>query len=110
MKQYVIDELRPTDARLLKSYLDEQHGPARLGNIYWLPLDPAHYSDFQKSHEACRPLYFAMELKDEALYCELLVRTNNHVRCDCMAYATEDQRNWLIRTLDSILERLEIII
>lgn len=109
MKQYVIDELRPEDALKLKHYLDECHGPAIMGSLYWLPIDPALYNGTQSSHESCRPFYFALELKPDALCCELLVRTNNRVRCDCIGYATEEQRNWLVRIIDSIFERLEII-
>lgn len=108
MKQYVIDELRPEDAQQLKNYFSELHGPAIFDNIYWIPLDPELYSELQKMHTECHPFYFAVELKPDALCCELLVRTNNRIRCDCIAPATQEQRNWLIDLIDGIFDRLKI--
>lgn len=109
MKQYVIDEIRPGDFKALKSYLDEYYGPARVNGIYRLPMDPAVYSPCQKSHTDCHPLYFSLELKPDALCCEFLVRTDSRVRCDCMASADVEQRNWLIEVVDAIFERLSIV-
>jgi len=42
------------------------------------------------------------------LACELLVRTKNRMRCDCIQYATANQRNWLIELIDNMFSRLEI--
>lgn len=53
---------------------------------------------------------FALKLEQNLLACELLVRTQKHIRCDCMAYATEKQRNWLIDQIDAVLEKLAICI
>jgi hypothetical protein len=109
MKQYVIDEIRAGDINLLKSYLDESFGPMVLNGIYRMPLDPGLYSGCQKTHTDCHPFYFALELKNDALSCEMLVRTDSRVRCDCIAMATQEQRNWLIESIDSIFERLSIV-
>ena len=51
----------------------------------------------------------ALELGPDRLAAELLVRTRSRVRCDCIHYADERQRNWLVRTVDAIFEKLEII-
>lgn len=109
MKQYVIDELRPDDYQKLKAYLDTHFAVPGFEGLYWLPLDEQAYSDVQKTHADCQPYYFALELTPERLACELLVRTNKRVRCNCIQYATESQRNWLIRSMDDISHRLEII-
>jgi hypothetical protein len=45
----------------------------------------------------------------DRLAAELLIRTRNRVRCDCIHYADERQRNWLVQTVDAIFEKLEII-
>lgn len=108
MKQYVIDELRPEDHAKLKSYLDQHYAVAQFDGLYHIPIDDALLNDVQKAHEACRPHYFALELLPDRLACELLVRTKQQIRCQCIAYATQAQRNWLIDWLDAILERLEI--
>jgi hypothetical protein len=108
MKQYVIDELRPADYQKIKTYLDENYGPSTLDGIYWIALPVDHYSDRQSEHRGCQPFYFAIDLEQNMITCELLVRTKNRVRCDCISYAMEKQRNWLIGFIDRIFEKLEV--
>ncbi len=109
MKQYVIDELRPQDQEKIKTYLDEHFGPAELGDLYWIPLDRDLYDPKQASHTDCHPLFFAVQLQPAALAAELLVRTKNRVRADCIQYATDDQFRWLIRLVDAIFEHLGVM-
>ena len=109
MKQYVVDESRPSDFDRIKAYLDEHHGADAMAGIYWIPVGERHLTDVQKAHAECRPFYFAVELEPHRLSCELLVRTRNCIRCDCIRYATAEQREWLIDHVDAILYALEII-
>ncbi len=109
MKQYVIDELRLEDHEKIKTYMDEHFGPADMGDIYWIPLDPDLYDEKQLSHDECRPFYFTIHLSSMSLIVELLLRTKSRIRCDCIKYATKEQFFWLICFVDAILERLEII-
>ena len=109
MKQYVVDELRPDDHLKLKEYLDANYAVPGVTGLYWVPLDKQLYAEVQESHSECQPYYFALELTSERLACEMLVRTNNRVRCQCIRYATERQRNWLIQVVDAFFEHLEII-
>lgn len=109
MKQYVIDEIRPQDYEKIKGYLDAAYGGSGVDGIYWIPLDDALLSAAQQAHPACAPFFMAMELTPDRLAGELLVRTRGRVRCDCIHYADERQRNWLILTMDAIFEELNII-
>ena len=108
MKQYVIDELRPEDYAALKKYLDENFGQSVMEGIYWIPVESELLAKIQLAHEECKPHYLALQLDPDQLACELLVRTPNRIRCDCIQYATEKQRNWLIEWIDNIFNRLEI--
>ena len=108
MKQYIIDELRPEDHKALKKYLDEEFGPAAMDSIYWIPVDTDLLTDVQLQHKECRPHYLALDLGPGRIACELLVRTKNRMRCDCIQYATEQQRNWLIELVDNMFNRLGI--
>ena len=109
MKQYVIDELRAADYQLLKTYLDEHYGPGAMDGIYWIPVENGLLTDIQKAHRECRPHYFAVDLDENRIACEFLVRTNSFVRCDCIRYATDAQRSWLIALIDRIFIQLEIM-
>jgi hypothetical protein len=109
MKQYVIDEIRPLDFEKVKRYLDDTYGGTGVEGLYWLPVEQAMLSDVQQAHTACAPFFMAVELGPDRLAAELLVRTRSRVRCDCIHYADQRQRDWLVRTVDAIFENLEII-
>lgn len=108
MKQYVIDEIRTHDFDNVKRYLDDRLGTPGIEGVYWKPVDENLLSDHQKAHTDCQPFYFAITLEEYQLSCELLVRTRERMSCDCMAYATEKQRNWIIRWLDNVFEELQL--
>lgn len=108
MKQYRIDGLSPQDREKLADYLTERLGPPMLETIYWMELDPEVLTPLQKSHEECRPHCFTLELGSAFLSCEFLVRIKNSIKCDCMAYADARQREWLITTVDHMLDTLDI--
>ena len=108
MKQYVVDQLRYPDFEKLKGRLDQTCGAAAMGSIYWLPLVPELLSPVQRAHVDCGPHAAAIELEETRLALELLVRTPNRIRCACIAYATPEQRDWLIRQVDEMLDQLGI--
>ena len=108
MKQYVIDELRPQDYKKIKTYFDKNFIPSTVDGIYWIPLEQELFTKVQAEHVACQPFYFAVALEKNLIAFELLVRTKNKVRCGCMGYATEKQRNWFIGFADAIFETLKI--
>ena len=109
MKQYVIDELRPADHQKIQTYLAANFSDKEFEGLFWIPLDQEQLTELQNAHTQCQPFYFALELLPDRLACELLVRTRQRVRCDCIQYATEKQRNWLIQKVEAIFDRLEII-
>ena len=108
MKQYVIDELRYNDYEKVKLYLDENLGASEISGIYWLPVDKEMLTFEQAAHTECLPLFFVIDLKPDLISCELLVRTKKRIKCSCIDYATEKQRNWLIQYTDDMLKQLEI--
>ena len=109
MKQYVIDEIRLQDYEKIKTYLDTTFGDSGVEGLYWLPVDETILAEEQKTHRACAPFFMALELGEDRLAGELLIRTRSRIRCDCIRYADEGQRNWLIETVDAIFDKLEII-
>jgi len=108
MKQYVIDELRPKDHHKIKEYLDKTYGPAEMESIYWVPLAVELLTEIQHQHSDCQPFFFAIDLQEDQLALELLVRTKSRVRCACIGYAAEEQRIWIMDIVDAIFKRLDI--
>jgi hypothetical protein len=109
MKLYVIDEIRVENYKQIKVFLEKEYGKSEMGGIYWVPVDEALLTSLQASHPSCQPFYVALDLEPDRLCCELLIRTKQRVRCDCMGYANQDQRNWIISGIDRVFEKLEII-
>jgi hypothetical protein len=108
MKQYVIDELRRKDYELIKAYLEENFLSSDVDGIYWIRLDREILTEIQKEHADCQPFYVAVDLKPNLITFEMLIRTQNRIRCGCMGYATDTQRNWLIRLADAMFDKLGI--
>ena len=109
MKQYLIDELRPEDHNKIKKYLDKTYGSAEMGGIYWMPIATEVLTEMQHEHTDCQPFYVAIDLEADRFALELLVRTKKRVRCDCIAYASGDQRNWIMGVVDALFEKLNIV-
>ncbi|MBT6338470.1 MAG: hypothetical protein HOJ48_04155 [Desulfobacula sp.] len=110
MKQYLLDGLRLADYQKLKDYLDKYLESSPLDGIYWLELTTELLTPIQKKHEGCHPQVFAWILEETYLSCEFLVRVKKNIKCDCMDYATKEQRDWIIDQADSIFEKLDICI
>ncbi|KPJ76405.1 MAG: hypothetical protein AMJ54_11785 [Deltaproteobacteria bacterium SG8_13] len=108
MKQYVVDELRPADHDKIRKCLEDRYGKSVFDGLYWVPLEERLYARVQSDHKQCQPFYFALNLKPNLLAGELLVRTQNRVRCDCIGYATDRQRDWLIALVDGMFAELDI--
>ncbi len=110
MKQYIIDELRLEDYEKIKQYFEANCKSASIEGVYWLEIPEELLTEIQASHESCQPFNFSIELEESNLSCGLLVRASSNIRCHCIAYANIEQRNWLIDTIDSIMEQNGIII
>jgi hypothetical protein len=108
MKQFVIDELRLPDFKALKDYLNDRLEVDTIDGIYWLPINPEILTETQRDHKECQPFYVAVELMQDRISVEFLLRTKHRVRCNCMAYATNDQSLWLMHEIDSIFQQLDI--
>jgi hypothetical protein len=108
MKQYLVDELRPADYDQIKAFLEPRYAVPGFAGLYWIPLPSQMLAEEQSDHTECQPHYFALELLPDRLACELLVRSQQRIRCSCIQYASERQRNWIIQVVDTFLEQLGV--
>ena len=108
MKQYVIDQLRESDYVRIRDFLDENADGTSMEDLYWIDLPEELCSQVQRDHKACRPHYFAVSLTPGQVSFELLIRSREIIRCNCIAYASPDQRDYIIQYADRMLEQLEL--
>ncbi len=104
MRQLVIDELSPMESDNIDSYLKRtlQQGP--MVGLYWLTLPPDLYGDAQLGHEEHGPFFVAVELTNNAVKFELLVRSQSNLHCSCIAHATSLQRKFVLDFIDRMVE------
>lgn len=108
MKQYVIDQLRETDYEKILGFLQENTEASEFGDVFWVRLPPDFYTQIQREHDKCGPFRFAVNLSSGQAAFELLVRSRQVLRCNCIAYADPRQRDYIINYADRMLEELKI--
>jgi hypothetical protein len=108
MKQYVIDQLRETDYTQILEFLKSKAERVVLEDIFWINLPEGMYSEVQKEHKNCQPHYFAVNLTRNQVDFELLIRSQQIIRCNCICYADRKQRDYIIDFADGMLEELGI--
>ncbi|NDY43333.1 hypothetical protein G3N55_10835 [Dissulfurirhabdus thermomarina] len=104
MRQYLIDQLRPEEVERVRAELDRACEPAEVGGLYWLEVPEDLLGPEQFAHRECRPHCLAVEVGRDRVSFELLVRSRKKLRCACIAYATPQQRTFLLGFADRVLE------
>ncbi|KUJ96979.1 MAG: Uncharacterized protein XD41_0058 [Desulfonauticus sp. 38_4375] len=111
MRSYYIEELNQQDMEKIKKSFKEKKLDNPLDNLYWLPLPQKFYTSEQKEHlSSCGPYYFPLELGKNWLKAELLIRASNKIRCQCITYATPEQREYLVQWINQLLAENQIFI
>jgi hypothetical protein len=108
MRQYLLDEIRRADIPRIREYLHGHAQAAGLEGVWWVDLPEDLLSPQQFSHHGCRPYRFAVELGDDFVRFELLIRSLQAMRCACIDYATRVQRDFILAFADRLVEDLEL--
>lgn len=108
MKQYVIDQLREEDYEQVMDYLEKHTEKTMLEGMFWAELPRELYSPVQLEHTSCHPFYFAININLRQVAFELLIRSRQIIRCSCIAYATREQRDYILGFADDMLKELDI--
>ena len=62
----------------------------------------------QQGHEECGPFYFGIELGEDRVSFELLIRSESNLHCSCISYASRAQRDFLLKFVDKMLTEEKI--
>jgi hypothetical protein len=103
MRQYVIDELHHNEVEKIREYLEEKCDKSGLGNIFWLNIPDDHLTDEQRGHESCSPHVAGIEVMENAVAFEMLIRSRNKMRCSCIGFATSEQRDYILNFVDLMI-------
>jgi hypothetical protein len=108
MRQYQLDEIPRKDIPRVREYLNQHAVAAGLEGIWWVDLQEDLLSPDQFSHQDCRPFRFAIEVGDDFVRFEFLIRSLKTMRCSCIGYATRQQRDFIMGYADRLVEDLAL--
>lgn len=108
MRQFVIDQLSPKERQAVRLHLTKTAEAGPLENMFWLKLETEMLTETQRSHPDCGPFYLAIELGEDSVSFELLVRSQSTLHCQCIAYASPAQREFLLDFIDAMTADLAL--
>jgi hypothetical protein len=108
MRAYLIDEIPVQEMERVEGFLKKHAIRSSLEQIFLVRIPDDLLNKTQFLHTQCRPHVFAVELGPDWIKLELFVRTLTSMRCDCPAYCTPMQRDYIFRFADGIIEQLKI--
>lgn len=108
MRSLLLDELTQAEVERIREYLDKWGVPTEVRGLYWIQLPPEQLTPLQEEHRDCGPHKFAVELDDDWLKVEFLIRPAVGLRCHCCGMAGKEQREFILDWADRLTERLDL--
>jgi len=108
VRQYVIDELRNDAIERVRHYLEAHCEKSDLDNLFWLQIPDDMLSSDQFTHRECQPHCAGIELGERFVIFEMLIRSRTSLKCSCIAYATPQQRQFILAFADRLAEETGI--
>ena len=103
MRQILIDDLSREERAVIDNFLKRNARTGPMDGLYWLPLPADLLAETQREHPGCGPFCFGIELGEASVAFELLVRSQAKLHCTCIAYATTEQRAFLLAFVDRLV-------
>lgn len=103
MRQILIDDLSREEQGNIDNYLKRTLKSCLVEGMFWLPVPDDLLGEAQQGHEECGPFYFGIELGEDRVAFELLIRSESNLHCTCISYATVVQREFLLKFVDKML-------
>ena len=109
MRWYGIDDITEEDTAKLAATLTEMELTSGMDGLFWLPVPAEMLSPVQQEHvESCGPHVMGLEIEENFVRLELLVRARGRMRCECVHYASPELRDRMIVWLENLLAELDI--
>ncbi len=103
MQNFTVDKLNREEVLRLEEVLREKARPSPLGGLFWIEIPEEILAPVQKKHQkSCGPHYFAVEIGEDFISFEFLVRNLQRIRCDCISEATPAQKVFLLEKAKEI--------
>lgn len=103
MRQYLIDELDKGQIEQIAGYLKEHAQPSSVEGLFWVDLPDDLLAEVQYTHENCKPFCFSIEVGEDCVKLEFLIRSKQTLHCDCIRYASKAQRDFILGFAEKML-------
>jgi hypothetical protein len=108
MRQLLIDDLSREEQANIENYLKRTVKQGGIAGMYWLAVPDDLLGAAQQDHQECGPFHFGIELAEYSVTFELLVRSESNLHCTCISYATDAQREFLLKFVDRMISEEQI--
>jgi hypothetical protein len=110
MRTYVLDEISRKDMVRVREWVAERADLSGVEDLYWINFQPDMLSATQHDHKDCQPHCFAIELGQNYVKFELLIRSRNNYRCrTCPDFASPQQRRFILEFADRLVHDLDLL-
>jgi len=111
MRAYTVDELYDEDVAKIGECLARKGWSGPVTGMYYVPIPDDLLGPEQREHsESCGPFFLPLEIGDNWVRLEFLVRSRQILRCSCVAYANSRLREDMINGLDNLIKSLDIAV
>ncbi len=108
MRSYLIDEISPYDINKINDFLKKNTIPSSLDKIFWIKIPDELLTEIQLKHTECKPHICALELGRDWIKLELYIRSSKNIKCSCAGYCTTEQRDFVIRYANKMIDELGV--
>lgn len=110
MRTYVLDQIDHNDMPRVRAWIEERAELSGIEDLYWVNFQPDMLTATQFDHKGCQPHCFAIELGEDFVKFELLIRSRMNHRCRlCSTYASEQQRRFILEFADRLVSDLSLL-
>ena len=104
MDEVVFDQISLQALENVENKLTSLGLASSIPGIFWLPISNEFLTETQKEHaKDCGPYMLAVEITDNSLILETLVRASNRLHCNCMEPALPALLEHMTDYLNSLL-------
>ena len=108
MRHFIIDQLSRQERQAVLTHLQKNAQAGPINDLFWIPLPEELLSPGQTDHPQCGPFHLAVEVAEESVAFELLVRGQSTLHCSCIAYANRPQREYILHFIDTMVDELHL--
>lgn len=109
MRYILIDEMDSKETDAVKNHLRSLGMESNIAGLFWLPVPQEYLEPVQAEHAAeCGPHVMALDVRENDMQLELLVRAQGKIRCECVRSASEKLSAYMLAYIENMAESLKI--